>query len=245
LRKQSDRPFDLIAFDADDTLWHSEALYRGVEEQFKRLMATYGVASVDPTMHQIEIDNLRFYGYGIKGFVMSLIESGVILTGGRLRGDDVGLMLAWAKEMQQAPIDLFEHAAQTVDALAADYPLMVITKGDLLDQEAKLERSGLRPFFRYVEIVSEKSETVYRRILARRRIKPHRFLMVGNSLKSDVLPVVALGGCAVHIPAHLLWEHEAAAAPDGDCPYVEIAHLGLLPGIVARWPTAETTDGRR
>lgn len=245
MRKQSDRPFDVIAFDADDTLWHSEALYRGVEEKFTRVMATYGIDNVDPTMHSIEIANLRYYGYGIKGFVMSLIESGVALTGGRLAGADVGLMLDWAKEMQQAPIDLFEHAQQTVSKLAAAYRLMLITKGDLLDQDAKLARSGLRRHFRYVEIVSEKTEAVYRDIMARRRIRPQRFLMVGNSLKSDILPVVALGGHAVHIPAHLLWEHEAAVAPGGDCPYVELEHLGLLPDLIARWPAVETTDGRR
>lgn len=236
MRKQCDRPFDVIAFDADDTLWHSEALYRGVEAKFRRVMALYGVADVDQTMHAIEIANLRFYGYGIKGFIMSLIESGVILTGGRLSGADTGRMLDWAKEMQQAPIDLFAHAPQVVAALASSHPLMLVTKGDLLDQDAKLERSGLRPYFRYVEIVSEKTEAVYRHILRRRRVKPPRFLMVGNSLKSDILPVLALGGRAVHIPAHLLWEHETAAPPPDDCPYVEIEHLGLLPALVARWP---------
>ncbi len=226
--------FDVIAFDADDTLWHSEGLYRGMEANFTHLMAAYGVASVDPAMHDIEIENLRFYGYGIKGFILSLIESGIVLTGGRISGGDVGQMLRWAKEMQTAPVEVFAHALDVVAALAASYPLMLVTKGDLLDQQAKLDRSGLAAHFRYVEIVSEKTQEMYASILARCRIAPQRFLMVGNSLKSDILPVIALGGRAVHIPAHLLWDHEAAAPPDGDRQYEEIEHLGLLPGLIAR-----------
>jgi putative hydrolase of the HAD superfamily len=191
-------------------------------------------------MHAIEIANLRYYGYGIKGFVMSLIESGVLLTNGRITGADVGRMLDWAKQMQTAPIELFAHAAETVAALAERYPLMLITKGDLLDQEAKLDRSGLRAHFRYVEIVSEKTQAVYAAILARHKIAPQRFLMIGNSLKSDILPVVALGGRAVHIPAHLLWEHEAAAPPNDRRSYEEVEHLGLLPQLVESWAMAAT-----
>jgi len=235
LRKPSDPLFDVIAFDADDTLWHSEGLYRGVETRFKTLLAGYGVVSVDPTMHETEIRNLQYYGYGIKGFIMSLIESAIALTAGRITGHDVGKVLDWAKEMQQAPVDLFEHAQETVAALAAHYPLMLITKGDLLDQQAKLDRSGLGHHFRYIEIVSEKTQQTYAAILARRQIVPQRFLMVGNSLKSDILPVIALGGRAVHIPAHLLWEHEAAAPPDGDeRTYEEAEHLGLLPPLIEK-----------
>jgi len=224
---------DLIAFDADDTLWHSEGLYRGAEAKFKQLLTANGVTSVDPIMHDIEIRNLRYYGYGIKGFILSLIESAIELTGGAITGSDIGKMLDWAKEMQTAPVELFDQARETVASLAAAYPLMLITKGDLLDQEAKLARSGLAQHFRYVEIISEKTEESYTSILARYHIRPQRFLMVGNSLKSDILPVVALGGCAVHIPAHLLWEHESADPPEGEHRrYLEIDHLGLLPGAI-------------
>jgi putative hydrolase of the HAD superfamily len=232
LRKQPRRTLDLIGFDADDTLWHSEGQYRGAEEKFKRLVAAYGVASVEPTMHEVEIRNLQYYGYGLKGFVMSLIESAIVLTQGRISAGDIGTMLDWAKEMQTAPVDLFEHARETVAALARDYPLVLVTKGDLLDQEAKLARSGLKPYFRYVEVVSEKTQESYAAILAHYRIAPKRFLMVGNSLKSDILPVIALGGYGVHIPAHLLWEHEAAQPPEDRQRYSEIEHLGLLLPLV-------------
>jgi putative hydrolase of the HAD superfamily len=234
LSKQRRRIFDLIGFDADDTLWHSEGLYRDTEEKFKRLVAAYGVASVDPTMHEVEIRNLQYYGYGIKGFILSLIESAIVLTEGRIAASDIGRMLDWAKEMQTAPVDLFECAQETVAALARDYALVLVTKGDLLDQEAKLARSGLQPYFRYVEVISEKTQDSYAAILARYRVAPERFLMVGNSLKSDILPVIALGGYGVHIPAHLLWEFEAATPPEDGQRYTEIEHLGMLLPLIER-----------
>jgi len=240
--KRNKTAFDLIAFDADDTLWDTESLYRGIEARFKTMMASYGIASVDPTMHDNEIRNLQYYGYGLKGFILSLIETAIELTGGRLGGNDVSQMLAWAKEMQTAPIRLREHAQTTVAALSASYPLLLITKGDLLDQEAKLTRSGLSPYFRDIEVVSEKTQHTYAAILARHRVEPSRFLMVGNSLKSDILPVVTLGGHAVYIPAHLLWEHEAVSPPtEGrEQQYVEMEHLGLL----VPW-IASLTEGDR
>lgn len=226
------RMFDLIGFDADDTLWDTEQQYRGIENRFKQIMAAYGVVSIDPLMHEIEIANLQYYGYGIKGFILSLIETGVALSTGRIAGNDVQTMIDWAKEMQTAPVRLMDRACDVVARLAAAYPLVLITKGDLLDQEAKLARSGLAAHFRYVDVVSEKTHQSYAAILEHYQVKPARFLMVGNSLKSDILPVVALGGRAVHVPAHLLWEHESVAPPDGDRPYDEIEHLGQLPQLV-------------
>ena len=225
---------DLIGFDADDTLWDTEKLYRGIETRFTHMMTTYDVVSVDPLMHEIEIANLQYYGYGIKGFIMSLIETGVALTGGRISGRDVQTMIEWAKEMQTAPVRLLAGVQEVVAHLAASYPLMLITKGDLLDQEVKLTRSGLSQHFRYVEIVSEKTHASYATILQRYQINPERFLMVGNSLKSDILPVVALGSRGVHVPAHLIWEHESVAPPDGERPYAEIERLAELPELITR-----------
>jgi putative hydrolase of the HAD superfamily len=222
---------DLIAFDADDTLWHSETLYRGVEAKFKALLAAYSVESLDPPMHDNEIRNLEFYGYGIKGFILSLIETSIELTEGRISAPDIAQILAWGKEMQAAPVELFDHALEVVAHVAATYPLMLITKGDLFDQEAKLTRSGLRRYFRHVEIVSEKSRGSYTAILQRYQITPSRFLMIGNSLRSDILPVLALGGRAVYIPSHITWEHEAVAAPNA-AEYEEIEHLALLPDLI-------------
>ena len=224
---------DLIAFDADDTLWHSETLYRDVEAKFKELLAAYGVDAFDPTMHDNEIRNLEYYGYGIKGFILSLIETAIELSDGHITASDIAQIVGWGKEMQAAPVELVEHAPAVVALLAAAYRLMLITKGDLFDQEAKLTRSGLRHHFHHVEIVSEKSQGSYAAILERYRITPAHFLMVGNSLRSDILPVVALGGRAVYIPSHITWEHEAVTAPGG-AQYEEIEHLGLLPETIER-----------
>jgi putative hydrolase of the HAD superfamily len=139
------------------------------------------------------------------------------------------------KEMLTAEVQLFEHAEKVVSRLAAAYPLMLVTKGDLFDQELKIDRSGLRPYFRHVEIVSDKTLDSYAALLARHHIDPARFLMIGNSLRSDVLPVVALGGRAVHIPYHLTWAHEHVSPPAGDRDrYYELEHLGLLPALIER-----------
>ncbi|MCC7353833.1 MAG: HAD hydrolase-like protein [Anaerolineae bacterium] len=226
--------FDVIAFDADDTLWHTEGLYSGVQDKFKQLLAPYSSAErVEEILHQTEMRNLAYYGYGIKGFALSLIEAAIALSEGRIAGPEIQRLIDLAKEMVTAEVRLLAHAQETVAMLAASYPLMVITKGDLFDQEAKIARSGLRPYFRYVEIVSDKTRDHYAAILAKYRLTPARFLMVGNSLRSDILPVVALGGRAVHIPYHITWAHEDAIPADGDRErYVELAHLGLLPALV-------------
>ncbi len=224
---------DLIAFDADDTLWSNESLYRATEAKYIGLLAAYGVDAVDPVMHDNEIRNLRYYGYGIKGFVLSLIQSAIELTHGQIAGADVQSIIDWGKEMQAAPVRLKEHAQETVAALAARYPLMLITKGDLFDQEAKLERSGLSSYFRYVEIVSDKTQESYAGILVRYHLAAPRFLMVGNSMRSDILPVLALGGRAVYVPSHMTWAHEAVAEPAVDCKqYIGIEHLGQLPEAI-------------
>jgi putative hydrolase of the HAD superfamily len=214
-----ERPgFDLIAFDGDDTLWHNERSYRHARERFRSLLASAGVDLSDDELEErvsrTEVDNIDYYGYGVSSFTLSLIETAIHLTGGRVSGGDLAGLIQLAKEMLTEQIELFDSARTAVTALAATHPLMLITKGDLLHQTSKLERSGLQPFFKYVEVVSHKTPRVYASILARHGIEPSRFLMIGNSLRSDVLPVIDIGGHAVYVPAELSWAHEHADVPD-------------------------------
>jgi len=228
--------FDVIAFDADDTLWHTESQYAAAQEALKRLLADYaGPEQIERTLLDVEIRNLQYYGYGIKGFALSLIEAALDIGEDHIRGPDIRRLIDLAKEMLTAEVQLFEHAEEVVSRLAAAYPLMLVTKGDLLDQELKIDRSGLKPYFRHVEIVSDKTPEIYAALLAKHHIDPARFLMIGNSLRSDVLPVVALGGWAVHIPYHITWAHEHVSPPAGDRDhYYELEHLGLLPALIER-----------
>jgi|SRR5919198_1157825 putative hydrolase of the HAD superfamily len=211
--------FDLIAFDGDDTLWHNERSYRHARERFRRLLASAGVDlsddEIEAAVNRTELENIDYYGYGVSSFTLSLIETAIDLTGGRVAGGDLAELIALAKEMLSEEIELFQSARDAVTALSATHPLMLITKGDLLHQTSKLERSGLQPFFKYVEVVSHKTPRVYTSILARHGIDAERFLMIGNSLKSDVLPVIEIGGRAVYVPAALSWVHEHADVPEG------------------------------
>mgnify|MGYP001813576216 CR=1 FL=1 len=227
---------DLIAFDADDTLWHTEHLYVSTREKLERLLdERYGVVDtrVGDALHETEMRNLDRYGYGSKPFVLSMIETAVHLTQGRLRGDEVGQIVGWLHEMLDAKVELMDHVEETVAALARSHTLIVVTKGDLVDQESKLARSGLADSFDHCETLPETTPKRYRALLDWHGVAPERFLMVGNSLRSDVLPVVALGGHAVHIPATITWVHEQVDAPGPeDGGYRELAHIGLLPALV-------------
>ncbi len=230
------RTIDLIAFDADDTLWHSESLYTQAEGRLAELLAPYGVdGRVSEELFATEMRNLCYYGFGLKGFALSMIETAIRLTEGQVQAWDIQRTIDLAKEIIDTPVQLLDGVRDVVVALATSHRLMVITKGDLLDQERKLAQSGLKAHFAHVEIVSDKTVEVYRRLLAQHGVEPARFLMVGNSLRSDILPVTALGGHAVYIPYHTTWAHEAAdmaeELPQG---YVELAHIGLLPQMVAQ-----------
>ncbi len=226
--------FDLIAFDADDTLWHNEILYEEAQDKLRELLSGYAAEeTVDQRLYQTEMSNLKHYGYGIKSFTLSMIETAVELTKGRIEGTEVLQIIGFAKEMLTSQTRLLDHAEETVRELARSYELMVITKGDLLDQQSKLSRSGIGDYFRYVEVVSQKTQGTYKALLAKYRIEPQRFLMVGNSLKSDILPVLALGGQAVYVPYHVTWAHEVVDSQhvehDG---YYELEHLGQLPRLI-------------
>lgn len=224
--------FDLIALDADDTLWHNETLYHGTQEKFRRLLANFAAPEVvNQTLYETEMSNLRHFGYGIKSFTLSMLETAVTLANGHLTGREVQAIINFAKEMVNAPTELLEHVAETVLQLAQTHKLMLLTKGDLLDQQAKLARSGLAEHFACVEVVSNKTPDTYAAILSRYQVQPERFLMVGNSLKSDVLPVVEVGGTAVYIPFHLTWAHETVTGPTHQN-YLELEHIGQLPDLI-------------
>lgn len=231
------RAFDLIAFDGDDTLWHNERSYREGRERFQRLLASAGVSlsedEVEARVNRTELANIDYYGYGVSSFVLSLIETAIDLTGGQVSGRELQGLVELAKQMLSEEIELFPSARDTVDALASAYPLMLITKGDLLHQTSKLERSGLRQAFKHVEVVSHKTPSVYCGILERHGVSPDRFLMIGNSLRSDVLPVIEAGGWAVYVPAALSWAHEHAEVPEAARPrYFELGTLEELAGLV-------------
>ncbi len=220
----------VIAFDADDTLWHNEAYYRDAEAAFRRMLAAYhDEAWIQERLFATEMRNLGHFGYGIKSFVLSMIETAIELTEGRITGREIQAIVELGREMLAHPVDLLPQSRDCLETLQGRYRLMVITKGDLLDQEAKLARSGLDAFFSAVEVVSEKDEAIYRAILARHAISPSEFLMVGNSLRSDILPVVALGAQAVHVPYATTWIHEHVEGADSSH-FTTLEHLGLLPG---------------
>jgi putative hydrolase of the HAD superfamily len=224
----------LLAFDADDTLWHSENLYHAAQAQFRDLMAPYADETIAmAALHGVEVANLPPYGFGVKAFILSMIEAAIQLSDGKVTAAEISEMLAAGKEMLAAEVELLDGVADTVAVLSAEYPLMVITKGDLGHQASKLERSGLAPHFRYVEIVTDKTADVYRNIFAKHGIAPQRVVMVGNSLKSDVIPVLELGGWGVFVPYRLLWAHEHAELPPHLAQrYHEIERLDALPGLL-------------
>lgn len=195
-----------VAFDADDTLWHNERIFIAAKERFKSLLANYHTPDwIEQRLDETEARNIAHWGYGIKGFSLSMVETAIELTEGRVGGDEIAWIVENAREMLRSPIDLLPGVIETVRALSGSYDLMVITKGDLFDQETKIARSGLGDFFNEVEIVSEKNPEVYAGILARRGLEPATFVMVGNSMKSDVLPAAEIGAHAVHIPYETEW----------------------------------------
>jgi len=228
--------FDLVALDADDTLWHNEPLYRTARDRFCALLGDgFAPDLIDERLYETERRNLEHFGYGVKGFVLSLIETGLDLTGGRLAGDDIRKIIDWGREMLAWPVELLDGVREAVEDLARDFPLILVTKGDLFHQESKLARSGLGHLFRGVEIVTEKDADVYRRVMARYSVVPEHFVMVGNSLRSDVLPVLEAGAHAVHVPYDISWVHERVA-PEAlaDLHFHEVAHIRELAPLLHR-----------
>ncbi|WP_306589537.1 HAD family hydrolase [Geothrix sp. 21YS21S-4] len=224
-----------LAFDADDTLWHNETHYAEAQGAFRDLLRAYhDDAWIDARLHDTEMRNLRRYGYGIKGFTLSMIETALELTDHRLDGAGLRKVLAVGQAMLDKPVEPLPGVVEVLEALQAEFTLMVVTKGDLFDQEAKLAKSGLASQFERIEILSEKDEAAYAALLRRHRLAPGEFTMVGNSVKSDILPVLAVGARAIHIPYHLTWAHEVVAPPP-DSAFPVLASIRELPALLAAW----------
>jgi putative hydrolase of the HAD superfamily len=229
----------VLAFDGDDTLWHNESRFHLTQTSLRDLVRGHiPDADVDSHLFEVEMRNLSLYGYGVKSFTLSMLETAIELTDGRIPAADLHVILGWGKRMLAEPTELLDGVKEVLNELSSRYSLLLITKGDLFDQESKLARSGLAELFSGVEILSDKTVDSYRSLLKRRAIKPEEFLMVGNSLRSDVVPVVALGAWAVHIPYHVTWHHEHVpddALPSGGWHRLEtISELSDLLEVVAR-----------
>ena len=199
----------VIAFDADDTLWVNETYFREVETKFAKILSKYEtINKIDQELFKIEIKNLKLYGYGIKGFMLSMIECALKLSNYSISQHEIDKILVLGKEMLNKPIELLDGVEDVLKKLQNKYKLIVATKGDLLDQERKLEKSGLLKYFHHIEVMSEKKEEDYRKLIKHLDINPDELLMIGNSLKSDVLPLLKIGASAIHIPFHITWSHE-------------------------------------
>ncbi len=228
--------FDVIAFDADDTLWHNENIYRDTQSRVVEILARYHDTDwIERRIYETEIRNIEHYGYGFKGFTLSMIETAIELTEGQISGAEIGQMIEITREMMKAPIVLLDGVAETLAQLSAEHELMLITKGDLFEQEAKIIRSGLADHFRKIEVVKTKTPETYLNLAARHQFDPRRMMMIGNSLKSDILPVLAIGGRAVYIPYETTWAHEIV--PEADLigkEFIELTHIRDVPELIGR-----------
>ncbi|WP_201288790.1 HAD family hydrolase [Polaribacter septentrionalilitoris] len=199
----------VIAFDADDTLWVNETYFREAELEFAKLLAKYETANkIDQELFQTEIKNLTHYGYGVKGFMLSMVECALELSNYQISQKTIEKILNIGKEMLEKPIELLDGVEEVLQSLQGKFKLIVATKGDLLDQERKLDKSNLSKYFHHIEVMSDKKTKDYQKLIKHLDIEPSELLMIGNSLKSDVLPLVKIGASAIHIPFHTTWIHE-------------------------------------
>ncbi|WP_380054521.1 HAD family hydrolase [Falsihalocynthiibacter sp. SS001] len=227
------RKITTIAFDADDTLWHNETFFRITQERFADLLRDYTESEhLFERLLAAERRNLGHYGFGVKGFVLSMIETAIEVTEARVPATVIQELIQAGQDMLRHPIELLPHVEATLADFAENYEILLITKGDMLDQERKLAQSGLGELFDGVEIVSHKNEATYHEICQRRTVAPNELVMVGNSLKSDVLPVLAIGGWAAHVPHEMTWELERAKAPEAHTRFAEISDLSQLKNTV-------------
>lgn len=216
----------VIGFDADDTLWVNETYFREAEERFAELLEPYETKNkIDQELFKMEIRNLELYGYGIKGFMLSMIESALELSNNEIPQAMILKLLDIGKNMISHPVDILEGVEEVLEKLNGKYRLIVLTKGDLLDQERKLDRSKLSDYFHHVEVLSDKKEKNYKDLLEHLEIPTSEFLMIGNSLKSDVLPLTNIGARAVHVPFHTTWQHEEVAVPVNKSGYITVQKL--------------------
>ncbi len=229
----TERKLTTVGFDADDTLWHNERFFRLTQDRFAELLADHAEPDhLADRLLQAERRNLGHYGYGVKGFVLSMIETAIDVTADRVPASVIRELIEAGQDMLAHPIELLPHARETLTVVAKTHRVLLITKGDLLDQERKLAQSGLGDLFDGVEIVSEKTPAAYAAIFARHGHGPARAMMVGNSLRSDVVPAIEAGGWGVYVPHRLTWEVEHARAPTHNSRFHELQHLGALPSLV-------------
>ena len=199
----------VIGFDADDTLWVNETFFREAELDFAKLLSPYETANkIDQELFKMEMDNLDLYGYGVKAFVLSMVESAIDISNGNVTNETIKKILDIGKSMINQPVELLDGVEEVLKVLSGNYRLILATKGDLLDQERKLEKSGLSNYFHHIEVLSDKKEENYSKLLNHLDINPSEFLMIGNSLKSDILPLVNIKAHAIHVPFHTTWAHE-------------------------------------
>lgn len=227
-----------VGFDGDDTLWKSEDYYRAAEQEFEGIVGRYiDLADRSTQAHLLEVErrNLRVFGYGVKGMTLSMIEAAIELTDERISAGDLRQVIEIGRATLQHPVELIDGIREAVAAIAASHEIVLVTKGDLFHQEAKIEQSGLADLFHRIEVVSEKDTPTYQRVIDELGVTPERFVMVGNSMRSDIAPVVGLGGWGIHIPYHLTWAHEAEHSLAEDEPrMLQIEHASTLPEALAR-----------
>jgi len=221
--------FAVVGFDADDTLWRSEDYFSLAERFFAERVAPHAPPGVDvlAALHATEIDNLPVSGYGIKSFALSMVQAAVTTTGGKVPATVIGELVDHAHDMLRHPVELLDGVAEALERVGGTHRLVLITKGDLVDQTRKVRTSGLEHHFEHIEVVLEKNVATYRRVLAEWGVEPSTFLMVGNSVKSDILPILELGGRGVHVPYHVTWGHEVVHEHNGG--FVELTSIAELP----------------
>jgi putative hydrolase of the HAD superfamily len=224
-------PFKVIAFDADDTLWVNEPYFREVEDKFCALLEDYlPHHAVAKELFKTETQNIPLYGYGVKGFMLSMVETALRVSDNTVPMVVIEKALEYGKELLDKPMELLDGVEETLKALKGKYRLVVATKGDLLDQERKLKKSKLEHYFHHIEIMSDKQEADYQKLIRHLDITPDEFLMIGNSLKSDAMPVLAIGGHAIHIPYHTTWAHEKV---DGTIEHPNFRHAENIKDVLA------------
>jgi len=224
----------VIGFDGDDTLWHNEQLFADTQHQLRELLGHYAdIATIDSKLLEVERRNLAIFGYGVKGFVLSMIETAIEISDSAVSGRDIHQIVMMGKALLEHPTELLDGVADIVKELSGRHRLILVTKGDLLHQESKIAASGLADLFWQIEIVSEKDPPTYRRLLDRHAVAPTDFVMIGNSVASDVLPVLAIGARAVHVPYHITWALEVAAAGNDDFP--TLSDLRDVIPLVDQW----------
>ncbi len=225
--------FEVVGFDADDTLWQSEDSFRDAEEMFVELVAPHAPDGIDVTdaLHAIERDNIAVSGYGVKAFALSMVQAAVTATAGRVPSAVIGRIVDHAHDMLMQPVELLDGVPETLAAVGRTHRLVLITKGDLVHQTRKITTSGIEHHFEHLSVVLEKDPATYRRVLGEWGVDPARFLFVGNSVRSDVLPLLEIGAHGVHIPYHVTWEHEIVRHHDGG--FDELASMRDLPAWLA------------